>query len=536
MALDVGRMGTWMWNLASGTVEWDTSMERVFGLEPGSFSGSFEDYQAMLHPDDRATVSESVQHALATKTEHHVEHRFVRADGGVRWMSGRGRVVVDDAGEVVAMVGVGIDITDRKDAEKRVECLARAGDVLGSSLDVNITLDQLARLVIEDLADWCTIDLIEPEGIRMVTVAHRDPAKVSYARALRERLGVDLESEHGVGAVIQTGLPQVMNEIGDDFLREVLSGYDELTPSDVEEFINLGLRASLTIPLMTATGEVIGALSMVSAERGRIFDDNDLELAMELARRAAIAVDNARLYSRAEHASATLQRSLLPPSLPKIPFADVAAFYLPAGVHDLIGGDFYDAFPLGQGRWGVMVGDVAGKGVDAAALTAASRWTLRTALSRDWSPAAAIEELNRALIEEGTGRFVTVVAAVLEESEGSVSLTYASGGHPAPIVRRAGGTCQVLPIQGRFIGVLDQVLAKDQTIKLAPGDAVALFSDGFTEARNSEGFFGTEGMCEALGRASGESSQKIVDEVCAAVGAFGSQRDDMALLVLSVKE
>ena len=534
LAFSAAGMGTWMWDVKANTVDWDAPMEAVFGLAPGTFPGTYEAYQSMLHPEDRAAAGDAVAEAVRTKGEHHIEHRILRADGEIRWMTGSGRVILDDDGEIIAMVGVGIDITDRKQAEARVDFLARAGELLGSSLHLPTTLEQVARLAIEELADWCSVDLLDGDEVTLVAVAHSDPAKVEYARALRERLPVDLYAQNGLGYVLATGRPEIRPDIDEVFIRGELAKYPHLLPEDVEQFVDLGLRAAMTLPLVTNNGKILGALTLVSAESLRRYNDADLELAMELARRAAVAVDNASLYRAAAHASATLQRSLLPPSLPSLPFADVAAYYAPAGNHDLIGGDFYDLFRLPNERWGFIVGDVAGKGVEAAALTAASRWTLRAALSWDDSPAAALSELNRALLEESADRFVTAAVGVIYEQDGVVQLTYASGGHPSPILRQANGTCAPLEAQGRIVGVIPGPVTTDRTITLAPGEVLAIFSDGFTEARQGSTFFGEEGMCHQLAQWEGTSAKDAIAFICDAVAAYGPQRDDMALMVVAI--
>ncbi|MGB8650579.1 MAG: SpoIIE family protein phosphatase [Mycobacteriales bacterium] len=536
LALEAGHMGSWLWDVTSGHLEWDEPLERVFGLQPGTFGGTFEDYIALLDPRDREHSLAVIAASVQAKDEHYVEHRVLLPDGSTRWVSGRGRALLDETGELRAIVGIGADITHRKLAELRAEFLSRAGAVLGSSLDVETTLQQVSQLAIEDLADWCAIDLLEPSGVRLVTVTHRDPAKIAYARRLRERFGVDWEADRGLGAVLRSGQPDLIPEIDEQWLRETLAANPDLDEHDVAELVGLGLRASMTVPMVSSTGVVLGAISMVSAERGHTYGAEDLELATELARRAATAVDNAQLYARAAHAATTLQRSLLPPRLPAVPFADVAAFYSPSQSDELIGGDFYDLFPLPDGRWGLLLADVSGKGVDAAALTAACRWTLRSALSRGTGPADALSELNDTLLDDESERFVTVLAAVVQPQEGGATFSYASGGHPAPLVRRRDGSCETLPVQGRIVGLLEGAPATAFTAQLQPGDLVAVFSDGFTEARRGVELFGEAGMLNALRDWEGGTAAQAQEWLCAAVSAFGTQRDDMALVVLALPE
>src|SRR4051812_24206546 len=404
MALEAGHLGTWRWDVATGELEWDAPLERVFGLEPGTFPGTFEAYIELLHPDDRAASLSAIEQSMSTGRSHYVEHRIFLRDGSIRWISGTGRVVTGPSGETVAMVGVGADITARKLAENRLTFLARAGELLGSSLDLDVTLQQLCDLSIEQLADWCSVDLLEDGRVRMVAVSHRNPEKVAYARRLRERLGVNLDDDQGLAKVLRTGRPEVLPEIDESLIREVLAQLHELTEDEVEEFVALGLRSSMVVPLTGASGDVLGAISLVSAESGRVYDEHDLALAGEVARRAGSAVENATLYARVEHAAMTLQQSLLPPRLPDLGFGDLAALYAPLGGKDLIGGDFYDAFPISDGpRWCLGVGGGSRKGIDAPAFAGGARWGPRLALARTGAPRAALPQLKQAPLPQDRG-------------------------------------------------------------------------------------------------------------------------------------
>lgn len=537
LSLEAARMGTWHWDVASGALHGDLPLLQVLGTTPEQFGGTLDSYLQLVHPDDRDAALATARTALRDGRLR-VEHRVLLADGSVRWVGGTGRVVHDVQGAPVAVVGVASDITDRKVAEQRLAFLARAGELLGSSLDLDVTLQQLCDLAVEQLADWCSVDLVEPlhpDGVRQVAVAHRDPDKVAYARALRSRFGVDRSATTGLAAVLRSGRPEVLPELQEELLRPLLEQVPGITPDDVEQFLALGLRSSLTVPLTTPTTGVLGALTLVAAERGGRYDDADVALALEVAGRAAVAVENARLYTRAEHASQTLQQSLLPPVLPDVAFAELAAYYAPAGESDVIGGDFYDVWPTAAGGLCLVVGDVSGKGVDAAALTGECRWTLRSSLTRTGSPADALDELNTALLQADRERFVTVVAAVLEPADGGALLTWACAGHPAPLVHRADGSTRLLEGVGQIVGVLPGPVAGGGTLLLGDGDALVLYSDGFSEARDRSGLFGEDGMLEVARRARVTSADDLADALVQVVDNLGPQRDDRALLVARVR-
>ena len=538
LALEAGRIGTWHWDVTTNALHWDAALMHVFGISPAQFGGRLDDYLALVHPDDREAVVTGLQASLLSRGEHHAEHRIVLPDGSIRWIDGTGRALLGADGEPVAMVGVAADVTARKLAEQRLAFLARAGELLGSSLELDTTLQHLCDLAVERLADWCSVDLVDPsapDGLRQVAVAHRDPSKVAYARSLRARFGVDLDAEQGLGAVLRTGRPEVLPELSEGLLRPLLEQVPGITPVDVEQFLALGLRSSLTVPLASPATGVLGALTLVAAESGGRYDDDDVTLAMEVAGRAATAVAHARLFARATHASRTLQQSLLPPVLPQVGFAEIAAYYAPADESDVIGGDFYDVWPTASGGLCMVVGDVSGKGVDAAALTGECRWTLRSSLTRSGSPSAALEELNSALLAADRDRFVTVVAAVLEPVDGGVHLSYACAGHPSPLVRRADGHAELLRGEGQIVGVLPGPVASGASALLHDGDALVLYSDGFSEARDRSGLFGDEGMLEVAEHAPvSASASDLADALVRVVESLGRQRDDRALLVARV--
>ena len=331
LALEAGRLGTWHWDLTTGTVRWDRSLLRVFGLTSQTAPTTSDEYSELVHPDDRAAVAAAAEQALGGGGVREMEHRLLLPDGEVRWVSVSSRVVSDPQGMPIAFVGVTVDVTERKLAEERLAFLSRAGQVLGSSLDADTTFQQLAELAVERLADWCTIELLEDDTVRLVALSHRDPEKISYARRLRERFPVNLDDdEQGLPHVLKTGEPEFTPDIDEELIRTALAAVGEFTAEDVEEFVGLGLRSSLVVPLCTPGGRVLGGLTLVAEEGRRRYEDEDVALAMQVASRAAVAVENAQLYARIEHAAVTLQRSLLPAELPTLPFAELGRAVPPA--------------------------------------------------------------------------------------------------------------------------------------------------------------------------------------------------------------
>jgi serine phosphatase RsbU (regulator of sigma subunit) len=281
----------------------------------------------------------------------------------------------------------------------------------------------------------------------------------------------------------------------------------------------------------------LGALTLLTAESERIYTKHDLQLAEELARRAGLALEQARLFEERANVARSLQRSLLPPSLPSIPGIDLAVRYLPAGSGNEVGGDFYDVFRSGRRRWDLVVGDVCGKGPEAAALTGLARHTVRAAALERREPSLLLSLLNTAILREGPGeRFCTVVMASLELGNGP-SLTVCCGGHPLPLLVTDQGEARFIGRPGTLIGLLEEIQLHDEAIPLSPGDQVVFYTDGVTEARDDNGeIFGSERLRALVSASSRLDPPGLAARIEEAVLEFdqGSTGDDIAILILRV--
>jgi serine phosphatase RsbU (regulator of sigma subunit) len=286
---------------------------------------------------------------------------------------------------------------------------------------------------------------------------------------------------------------------------------------------------------MSARGRTFGALTLCAT--GRAFDESDLHLAEELATRCAIAVDNARLFRERTRIARTLQESLLPPLLPELPGVDVGARFHAAGHGYEVGGDFYDVFDIGAGAFGVAIGDVCGKGPDAAAVTALARYTLRAAAMRERSPAEVLRTLNDALMREsGDRRFCTVAYVRFEPTPTGMRAIVAAGGHPLPLALRAGDTPIEAGTPGTLLGVVPDPDIEDVALDLAPGDSLVLFTDGVTEARAPKRVWGSSDLARFVGAHEPLRAEAIAERI--ERGALSAQadepRDDVAIVVLKV--
>lgn len=416
-------------------------------------------------------------------------------------------------------------------AERRLAFLSEASRILSGSLDYSETLASVARLAVPYLADWCTIHVAEPDrSIRRVAVAHIDPDKIEFAQELERRYPTRTSDRHPVCRVMAGGRPEIAPDIDD---QELLRAARD--PDHLEILRGLGLASYMCVP-MVARGRTLGVITFVSAASGRRYGQDDLVLAGELAARAALAVDNARLYQERSRVARTLQESLLPPRLPLIRGIDLAARYRPAGEATDIGGDFYDTFRVGRRRWMIVMGDVCGKGVEAAALTALARYTLRAAAMQEREPSRVLQLLNEAIRQQVPGdRFCTVACGRLDLGPGGARLTVASGGHPLPLLLRADGRILSLGRPGTLLGIFADPDVADEGLDLGPGDTVVFFTDGLTEAgapgaMSREELAGVLATCRTLDAA---ATAELLER--AALDAQpGNRRDDAAILALRI--
>jgi GAF domain-containing protein len=412
-------------------------------------------------------------------------------------------------------------------AQERAAFLAEAGVLLDQSLDFDTTLADLARLTVPGLADWCSIDVPGPEGrLRNVVIVHRDPAREAAARSLLDRYPPGPDEAIGAAHVMRTGAAEFHPRVSGELLEQVAGD-----PEHLERLRALGISSALTVPL-PARGRILGAMTLAT-QGDRLLSEGDLTLALELGARAGLSVDNARLYGDRAHVAQTLQASLLPPQLPPVPGMRVAARYRPAAEGVEVGGDFYDVFPAGPDRWVMVVGDVCGKGAEAAAVTALARYTLRADAGRALSPREALTRLNAAMIrQQEDGRFLTLAYAVLSHEEGGVRLVVACAGHPPPVVLRNGRGSVLLGHPGSLLGVFDDPSFVERSVILEPGDSAVFYTDGVTEGNPGRRMTPDE-LADRLAPHGHKAPDEVAREVeRAALGQDGEElRDDVAVLV-----
>jgi serine phosphatase RsbU (regulator of sigma subunit) len=454
----------------------------------------------------------------------------LRATGEERWSAVKATPIRDEDGFVTMAINVIEDITTHKRAERAQRFLADSSALLASSLDPAEVLGRVASLAVPEVADWVAVHMPGDAGIELVALAHRDPEMIKRAEELDRLLPTPANAPRGVAAVLRTGKSELYPDI------------PQLTPQTEDERVRVHhvqefrMRSALVVP-MTARGRALGTLTLATDQSGRRFDDQDLELAEELGRRCATAVDNARLFSERSYIARTLQQSLLPAELPDIPGIEAAARFRPIGEGNEVGGDFYDLFESGGRGWTIVMGDVCGKGPDAAAVTALARYTLRTAAMRERLPSRSLGLLNEALLRQRADRrFCTVAYAYLEPLAEGARVGIASGGHPLPLLLRANGGVEAVGDHGTLLGVVPDPTFEDRSLALAPGDALVFYTDGVIEARPGNHALDEDSLAELVGTCVGADADAIAARVedAAVAAQDGSPRDDIAVLVLRV--
>jgi len=472
--------------------------------------------------------------AMTGETEPEAVIRFRELESSVeRWALVRATPLFDAQGQVRHVVNVFIDITDDQKRRQGQRFLTDASRALWhSSLEWAATLRNVAQLAVPTMADWCAVDVLEPDGsLSLITIAHVDPDKAAWAYELRRRFPIAPDDPTGVANVVRTGVSEIIPEI----TQAMIDAANIEDPELLDVVERLQLSSIMYIPLV-ARRKIVGALTMVWAESGKHYDDQDLLLAEDLAGRAAFAIENARLYEERSHVAQTLQTRLLPKSLPRMPGMDVAARYLPANDVLQAGGDFYDLFERDDGSWKAVIGDVCGKGPEAAALMGFVRFTMRAVSRQDTKPSEALVKLNRALREEledeRGAEFCTAAVVRLRPHDDGARLTVAVAGHPLPFIVRADGRVEHAGAPGTLLGVFESIDVSDEIVELGGDDVLVMVTDGVLEASDEPGW-ASHTIPELLAGSRGMSSQAIADRIEEAISLIEDRRtDDVAVLVI----
>ncbi len=453
-------------------------------------------------------------------------HSVNQATGAARWERLKVTGLRDAGGRLVAAVTVIEDITAVKTAEVHTRLLSESGRVLASSLDYQQTLRNVANLAVPSLADWCVVDLVDARGTRtQAVIADRDPGRSERVAALREFELPQLDPGSTLGRVLRTGTPELFFDVSDEHL---------VAAAHTEEHLRLmralRIRSAIVVPMRVAA-QTIGLMAFYTSESRRRLTQDDLELAVQLARRAAVAAENARLHTALAGVAQTLQDSLAPNELPSVPGWEIASLYRPAGAEPRIevGGDFYEVFKA-DGTSIALIGDVTGRGVAAATLTSLVRHGARFASRLEPQPAAILRRLDEDLRQRPEGDLCTALCARIEPGR----LVLCSAGHPAAMILGRDATVTEAPAPGPLLGAFTDAEYRQEAVAVGPHQLVLLYTDGVTETRGRHERFGVDRLRRLLGRCADCSPAELLARLDQALVRFGAggATDDVAALAL----
>ncbi|MFI1365835.1 SpoIIE family protein phosphatase [Streptomyces griseochromogenes] len=497
--------------------------------------------------EDAGPTEERVRHVLETGEPLIFTEQSARA----RHDPGRDRVVSvsafrmeDPSGRVLGVAETIEDVTERHRAQRRLALLNEASARIGTSLDVTQTARELAEEVVHGLADYCSVDLLKP------VMLGEEPVPGSTGPLLRAALSPpEHRVPHQEGDVVPL-LPESPQARCLAERRPILEGLLSLRPEwyamdrrRIEIALGLGVHSLIAVPLV-ARGLVLGVVSLWRSRHAEPFEDGDAAVAQELSSRAAVCIDNARRFTQQQSAALTLQRSLLPNAVSDLPAVEVACRYLPASGEPGIGGDWFDVIPLSGARVALVVGDVVGHGIHAAASMGRLRAAARTLASLDLEPDEVVARLddlvsllaseleanadgNWSAIEQVLG--ATCVYAVYDPVSRHCAL--ARAGHPAPVVATPDGQVRVLDLPaGPPLG-LGGLPFETYDLDLPEGSLLALYTNGLLEARDGDIDAALENLYGCLSH-SADPLDRTCDAVVEALLAKDHRpSDDIALLI-----
>ncbi len=397
------------------------------------------------------------------------EYRVVGADGKTYWILARGLRLTNTEGETTSWAGFSLDITERKRTEQRLGLLSDLGRVLSLSLEPLATIERAAEVVVPRFADWFAVDLVGADGnIEPAFIMHYDD---SLTKAARDLSKADEPTLYGpmsahVIAKRESQLLDTVKRRSNANSRDAV--IDAFNPSSL-----------ITVPLV-ARDQTLGALTLATSASTNQFAADDVDFANIIARRVALAFDNALLYERERRVADIFQRASLPATLPKIPGIAIDAHYESGAKEAEVGGDWYDAFQLADGRLGLSIGDVAGKGLQAASIMSTVRLLIRATALEELTPSRVLSRANQLLLNDKPA-MVTALFGVLDPEE--LTFTCSIAGHPPPLVVSPEGEISTGVPVAPPLGIATDAVFPEQTLMLPLGSLLVLYTDGLIEAK-----------------------------------------------------
>jgi serine phosphatase RsbU (regulator of sigma subunit)/PAS domain-containing protein len=511
----------------------------LIGTPPGYATG--KPLTAFVDLPSRAAVDSHLAAAARTGTGRQVDCKLLGPAGPADATLTFGSITLRDDNRllvVTAAPGAAAPASTTSAAEPAgaVKAMTRRMDMVtsvtrllldNSTFSEAVTLQRCARLLAGAIASWVIADVERAGRLqRQFVVGPRDDPASDLTRAVR---AVDPEPGTVPAQVHAAGKPVLIAHADDP--GTLGTGADG-TPVTML----LGVTSLLSVPI-TDGGTVYGVLTLArTAAEGR-FQIADLALAEEIGRHLGTAMRVDRMFRHRSTVAEALVGSLLPARLPDVGWLDLSAAYLPASEGLEVSGDFYDVFPV-TGGWAITIGDVCGKGQEAAAMTAAARHAIRVLAHWNPDPADVLAKVNEVMLAgDYEDRFVTAKLAYLRHTRGGVRVTLASSGHPGPAVVRPDGRVDLLSGGGLPLGLFPDAEPRQETLKLAEHDLLFFYSDGVTDARSADMVYFEERLADELASLAGRSAAETARMVQGLVTSFSSDelRDDMTILVAKVK-
>jgi serine phosphatase RsbU (regulator of sigma subunit)/anti-sigma regulatory factor (Ser/Thr protein kinase) len=417
-----------------------------------------------------------------------------------------------------------IETPENRD-QARLNLLVRAGEIFHQSLDVAATLNNVARLSVESFSDLCIFDLIDDRSDRLfvTAAAHRDPSKEETLSGVGSVLYIEEFRVHPVVQVTKTGEPFFLAHIDEAALIAHAASRQH------EQYMRrLNYRSKIVVPVL-AQSRIFGALTFVRTQEDNEFDLGDLAFAIELGRRAGLAVANAKQFHREQYVAETLQRSFLPRRFPSRAGMELSAHYRPGSTEAAVGGDWYDAFESGTGEIVVTIGDVTGKGVEAARLMVLMRQAIRVAALDHSDPRKIADVCNRLLLAEDEDRLASAFIGVIDPDTGA--LRYVSAGHAPPMLRLPSGEVHRLEEPSAPLGAFWDVYFELHELRCPPRSMLVLYTDGLVEA--SRDVVAGEAMLQAVLSSDAILYTANPAEFVERTIAGQAPRDDIAVIVVN---
>jgi PAS domain S-box-containing protein len=480
----------------------------------------FEERLQVVHPDDRGAF----ERALSERSLQCEVRVRGKRDGTYRWYLVRWLYVNATDGSPIYRVGTAIDVHDRHTLEERQAFMAEASRTINASLNLDQTLRAIVRRSVTALADWCEIDLFGREGVVTRAFAHAREDLNEKMQAVVGRVHDRNPTEHyeRIEAALRAGKTLLTRFVLDEMSEAVVGD-----PEMLVLYKTAGVASSVIVPL-ASRDRVLGWIVFMRSDPSDPYSEADLPELEEFAGRAALAIDNAQIFGREHRLAHAMQSASLPRRLPKIANLEMRAIYVPGHGEAQIGGDWYDAFRLNDGRVVVSIGDVVGSGVDAAVTMSNMRQVIRGAAQIQADPVIMLDAADSALRLESSDRYVTACVAVIDPVTRLMS--YASAGHPPPYFRAPKGTPAALTFDDLPLGLRGRSVRHPATLQLTPGSVLVFYTDGLIEARRNivEGLAALEALLSSSNFHGAANPAKFIRSRMLENGAL----DDVAILTV----